>query len=145
MTTFIYSSSDNMLREKVSMEKPVLPDDDNWTVAASAEYHFEKLPAYNAHISSLRTISCDESCRGVFKDKGEYEEGKDYKMVLHYHAPDEKELLAVPLSPAVQEDETKLWYEVKDLMLEAMEKNMPPEEWVSMMKGLYHITKKPTP
>jgi len=61
------------------MEKPQMEFYIGRHLRESWERENEK---YNAHISSLRTISCDESCRGVFVDGKEYENSKDYRVAV---------------------------------------------------------------
>jgi hypothetical protein len=149
----LYDSTTNSLKDQPVMNKPVRARYD-WI----SKYK-EDLEAYDSHIASLRTIPCDESCRGVFIHGCEYEEGKDYEVkgsaTWTYHPtygygcaeccngdrcdedctakyrrpncpyckgkgwfkekpffayPIGKDVLTVPLSPPVQEDE--LWDEV---------------------------------
>lgn len=63
--SFIYSSKDNTLTEKASMEKPQNPAD---ILGEGPDILFlqarQKAREYNAHISSLRTIQCDERITG---------------------------------------------------------------------------------
>lgn len=136
-----YNAETNIFRELPGMEKP---DPSNILGGAPTGVDYEILDElmdkYLSHKNSLREIPCHESCKGVFIHDCDYEEGRDYKVYpVNEMRSDEPKYLAYP-APVKSEDEDKLWYQVKDLTLSAMDKNLSPEEWVGLMKGLYHIT-----
>jgi hypothetical protein len=97
----IYDASANSLTEQPEMEKPephkhigfLLYDEQK-----RKQYHKE-MDEYSAHIASLRKLLCSPEAVNSFRHGIQYEEGKDYKVIWHYYAPDEKELRAVPLDP----------------------------------------------
>lgn len=40
-------------------------------------------------------------------------------------------------------EDDRLWYQVKELMISAMDNGLTPEQWVNLMKGMgYQLTKK---
>lgn len=132
-----YNAETNTFRELPGLIKPV------WEVTHwNYDDYGSALVAYDAHVAALRTIPGHESCRSVFKDQQVYEEDREYVIgvyPINEMRSDEPKYLAYP-APVKSEDEDKLWYQVKDLTLSAMDKNLSPEEWVGLMKGLYHIT-----
>lgn len=110
-----YNKTENTITELPGMEKPEPPK--------RIDMYYDAMQKYNAHIASLRTIPCDPSCRELWTDKGEYEEGRHFeaRYVCNktgaFYSPDCVEptcdnctLIAFPLSPAVQEDEKQFGY-----------------------------------
>jgi hypothetical protein len=137
----IYDTSDNSLQEQSDRENPFPPPDyecyagDIFEYNAALENYRRELKEYSAHIASLRKLPC--SPEAGFKDGQVYELDKDYEVVLHYYAPDDKELRAVPLDPLKGEDED--WEEAGRIIYSYTHK---PDKIMELLKGKFNIIKK---
>lgn len=80
--TAIYSLQDNALKEQPAMEKPskVPGDFDPNTDAWLRNHYRERWEKYNAHLATLRTFQCDETCSGKWADGSKLTEGVDFKL-----------------------------------------------------------------
>lgn len=76
MTRARYIAASNSLQELSRISKPDLWDEPGIMNPTFTEEQDE----YNAHLDTLRTLSCSLQCKDVFVDKGEYEEGKEYEV-----------------------------------------------------------------
>lgn len=81
-----------------------------------------ELKEYRDRQSTLRLIPCDNSCREVFKDNQEYEEGKDYKLYKDCAVPGgcvsdlackTCEVYSLPITVKTEDD---LWDEVVNIL-----------------------------
>lgn len=148
--TATYNATDNTLKERPWKPEPRELDyystsvytgepsfDDEGLAKAIAEYR--------EHLDNLRTIPCSPECRGLWKPGQELEEGKDYELRMHYHAPDDRELTAFPLSVRSEQNEDELW---KDVLAEAeasidwQYQELAEEELITKLKSRYIITKR---
>jgi hypothetical protein len=115
--TALYDSTTNSLTEQPQKEKPEMWDEYVFAVKNNAfkinvtKKEKEDIDNFKAHIASLRTIPCDESCRGVFIHGCEYEEGRDYERVGKHMGTPPEGMYAIPLSPPVQEDDLNKIYD----------------------------------
>jgi hypothetical protein len=107
-----YNESENTLQELPEMERPendLRPRGDS-AVWESDEWR-KKWQDYNAHISSLRTIPCENKCKDIFKDGESYEENVHHKAATAFDMNGENGMLcAVPLPQSAQEDDQKFGY-----------------------------------
>lgn len=128
-----YDLPTNTLEQLPSMEKPDIQEFVNpiWCPTGYCPAYHKEITEYNAHIASLQRIPCDPSCREIWADKGEYEEGKDFEIAgagdWKYCYQLKGNVFARPLSAPVEQDE--LWTEVaKDIAL------MHSEFWIDRSK-----------
>jgi hypothetical protein len=134
----IYDASDNSLQEQSEMNKP------EKRVAqfksGSREYFqcVREWATYNAHKSQLRKLLCSPEAVNSFRHGIQYEEGKDYKVIWHYYAPDEKELRAVPLDPPPPDPFPELLSRIATLFSEGKGN----EEIVQVLREEWVISKK---
>lgn len=95
-----YNAKGNCLQEQPERAMPTR------TVAEfkfESEEYFQcnrEWAIYNAHISSLRTIICSPELKIAFKDFGNFEDGKAYRVIETSYG-----VVAVPIDPLKEQDE----------------------------------------
>lgn len=148
MTRAKYNAETNSLQE-LAGDKPNSNDFYKLAIAPGFGSFFDHnayaiaWAKYNRAVNECRLIPCDPSCREVFKDQCEYEEGKDYEVRLHYHAPDDKELMAFPLSVKSEDD---LHYEYAGKLAHCLGITISGADWEAKalpeLKRLFSLTKR---
>lgn len=136
MTRATYNA-DNTITELPGMDKP-----EQYFFSHKFAYE-DAMAYYNAHLATLRTIPCSPECRGLWAVGQKLEEGKDYEVRLHYHAPDDKELMAFPLSVKSEDD---LHYEYAGKLAHCLGITISGADWEAKalpeLKRLFSLTKR---
>jgi hypothetical protein len=85
--TYTYIASTNTLKQVPTMEKPDSKDYLRVVHRPFGEVdcladnkYYDDLKAYNAHLASLKEISCEPACKEVWKDGQEVVDEKDFEV-----------------------------------------------------------------
>jgi hypothetical protein len=147
-----YDSKENCLQEQPDRKKSDMPVG---PVHISVAYLYErKREEYNAHIASLRKISCAPEAVNVFKHGELYEYGKDYSVHMvcvntgNFDNPicamndtcDHCAPFAVPLDPLKGEDD--IWKEMMSIINKGIMNMQLDFEMIAELKKQFSITKK---
>lgn len=142
---FIYHKQENVIREAAIIKEPKM-DASKLPVDTAKHYSaMDKYEKYQNHIIALKTIPCHPSCKTLWEDGTEREEGRDYTLETDYIsdgniASNSNDITIV--HPITQESEDELWHEVSDIVM----KNYNEKNYIYRMlvdlKSKFTINKK---
>ena len=132
-----YNSSDNTLKEISQMEKPLIHPSDYEIGSYFYQKAYSYWEGYHDHIAQLRTLSCHDSCRGLWKDNDVLTEDKDYKVYEYEGRP----IIAYPVM--TESEEKEMWMDAITLAMNALaDDHFTPGKWLEVVKSKYTITRK---
>jgi hypothetical protein len=120
--TATYNPTSNTISEVAQLAEPLhyqawLACVENDKVLVMTEGYANEIKEYHNHVSKLRTISCDEKCRELWRGRDKVVENVDYKLAIAYEIDGSGlgEYVAVPILPQGEDLWAKFWGRVNEL------------------------------